>query len=166
MLSQSQILFFFLFLVGVILLYKRFRLSSNSIDKIIKSSQVQHLRTVQSCHETASALLDLIEEDGAGVWPPRCNHENWPTALRPYKSIYLELIPLFPAAKPSLDDDENAKRIARFRDLMRKMLAERIDLGKVKQVMRRVEKGDWSGFPRDGYNGFYCCVAVCRHAYR
>ena len=117
-------------------------------------------------HETAVVLSELVEKDGAGSWPPNVDHDNWPKALQPYKDIYLELIPLLSSAAPSLDDDVNNERRDRYRSLMRKLLAERINISEVQQIMAAVEAGDWTALPRDTYNGFYCCVAVSRHAYR
>ncbi|KAM7210852.1 hypothetical protein V8F06_013766 [Rhypophila decipiens] len=117
-------------------------------------------------HEVASALTELIEKDGAGEWPPRSDHDNWPQALRPYKDIYLELIPLLSAAPPSLDDAVNTVRREKYRALMRKLLTERINIAVVEAIMSSVEAGNLSVLPRDAINGFYCCVAVCRHAYR
>lgn len=129
-------------------------------------SKIRDLRTLKSRHETASVLSELIEKDGAGAWPPKANHDSWPMALRPYKNIYLELLPLLPAAEPSLDDMVNSERIDKYRSLMRKLLIERINIAQVEGVMAAVEAGNWDIFPRDAYNGFYACVAVCRHAYR
>lgn len=129
-------------------------------------SRVQDLRTLKGRHEAASILLELIEKDGAGAWPPKANHDSWPMALRPYKDIYLELVPLLPAAKPSLDDKVNNERIKRYRSLMRKLLTERINITQVEEVLAAVEAGNWNVLPQDAYNGFYACVAVCRHAYR
>jgi hypothetical protein len=87
-------------------------------------------------------------------------------ALRPYKSVYLELAPLLSAATPSLDDATNEKRRHDYRLLMRKLLSQRIHGCQVEAVMAAAEAGNWDLFPRDAYNGFYCCIAVLRHAYR
>lgn len=128
--------------------------------------RIQDLRALKSRHQTASILSDLVEKDGAGAWPPKANHDSWPMALRPYKDIYLELVPLLPAAEPSLDDNVNNERRNHYRSLMRKLMAERINIDQVEEIMAQVEAGNWNALPRDAYNGFYCCVAVCRHAYR
>lgn len=87
-------------------------------------------------------------------------------ALRPYKDIYLELIPLLSTAQPTLDDNANNERINTYRSLMRELFAVRVDIAQVEEIMATVEAGNWDVLPRDAYNGFYCCVAVCRHAYR
>lgn len=87
-------------------------------------------------------------------------------ALRPYKDIYLELIPLLPTAERSLDDNVNNARRNKYRSLMRKLLTERINIAQVEEIMAAVEAGNWDVLPRDAYNGFYACDAVCRHAYR
>lgn len=87
-------------------------------------------------------------------------------ALRPYKDIYLALAPLLPAAEPSLDDNANNERRNNFRLLMGKLLNERINIAQVEQILAAVEAGNWDILHRDAYNGFYACVAVCRHAYR
>lgn len=129
-------------------------------------SRIRNLRALKGRHETASILSELVDEDGAGAWPPKANHDSWPTALRPYKDIYLELVPLLPTAEPSLDDNVNNERRNKYRSLMRKLLTERINIAQVEEVMAAVEAGNCHVLPRDAYNGFYACVAVCRHAYR
>ncbi|ETS87858.1 hypothetical protein PFICI_01686 [Pestalotiopsis fici W106-1] len=116
--------------------------------------------------EIVSAYLKLVEEDGAGTWPPKTDYVSWPRALRGYKEIYLELSPLLATAEPSLDDDTNQGRRIQYRSLMRKLLSDRISIPKVGAIMEVAETGNFDLFPRDAYNGFYCCVAVLRHAYR
>ncbi|EFE33750.1 uncharacterized protein ARB_07215 [Trichophyton benhamiae CBS 112371] len=129
-------------------------------------SRIQHLKNLKTRHETASDLLELVQIDGAGAWPPRTDFESWPSPLRPYHDIYFNIIPLLSTAEPSLDDAVNKKLVGDFRSRMRKMLAERINLAHVKEIMAAAEAGKWDIFPRDTYNGFYCCIAVSRHAYR
>jgi hypothetical protein len=34
------------------------------------------------------------------------------------------------------------------------------------QLLEAADAGRWDIFARDVYNGFYCCIASCRHAYR
>ena len=125
---------------------------------------IHELRTLKGRHKTASILVDLVEEDGAGAWPPKANHNSWPRTLRPYKDIYLELNSILPTAEPSLDNDVNYRRRNRYRTQMRKLLADRVNVAQVEETA--VEAGNWDVLPRDAYNGFYACVAVCRHAYR
>lgn len=128
----------------------------------------REITTLADSHETASLLTKLIAEDGAGSWPPRANHDGaaWPAPLRPYQEIYLELGPLLPSAKASLDDEANAARIADFRSKFREQLRSRVDLAQVRGLLEAADAGRWDMFPRDIYNAFYCCVATCRHAYR
>ena len=136
---------------------------ANTTENQLKIHKVIALATN---HEIAAALSEMINKDGAGSWPPRTDHHSWPAPLRPYQGIYLKLIPLLSSAKPSLDDNVNTERRTRFRWRMRKLLADRIDITQVDRAMAAAEAGDWNDFPRECYNGFYCCVAVCRHAYR
>lgn len=124
------------------------------------------LARLPNYNEPAFRLLHLVNIDGAGDWPPRCNHSSWPAALLPYRDIYLELNLLLPAAEVSLDDEANQARRANYRALMRKLLAERVNMAEVESIMAVAEAGNWDHFPLDAYNGFYCAVAVCRHAYR
>ncbi|KAI1906164.1 hypothetical protein LOZ61_006806 [Ophidiomyces ophidiicola] len=130
------------------------------------AERLHKLRALSRHHEVASVLSTLVREDGAGTWPPRANHDSWPHALRPYKNIYLELISLLPTARPSLDDDINNERRNKYRSIMRKLLSERVNIFEVEILLASVEAGSWDLCPRDVYNGFHCCVAVCRHAYR
>jgi len=136
------------------------------VDETGNISRIQDLRTLKGRHETASILTELFDRDSAGAWPPKANHDSYPMALRPYKDIYLELVPLLSAAEPSLDDNVNNERRNKYRSLMRKLLTERINIAQVEEIMAAVEAGNWDVLPRDAYNGFYACVAVCRHAYR
>lgn len=147
------------------LLWRRRPRPAAEVDEMGSSSSIEDLRTLKD-RETASVLLELFDKDGAGAWPPKANHDLWPMPLRPYKDIYLELVPMLPAAEPSLDDNVNNERRNRYRSLMRKLLKERINIAEVEQIMAAVEAGNWDVLPRDAYNGFYACVAVCRHAYR
>lgn len=128
---------------------------------------LKQIRKSSQSHELASLLTKLIDMDGAGSWPPRVNHDDWPGALRPYKDIYLEIIPLLSVdAKHAYDDATNIERRRNYRSSMRKFLAERINTTEVKTVLELAAAGQWNEIPREAYNGFYCCVAVCRHAYR
>jgi hypothetical protein len=125
------------------------------------------IKAIRDAHETAGLLQHLIETDGAGNWPPQASHgDAWPTALRPYHNIYLELAPSFPAREVSLDNEINFKRCLEYRTRMRKLLHDRIDLPAVKAILLAVEAGDESAFPADAYNGFFACIALSRHAFR
>ncbi|KAL9114487.1 MAG: hypothetical protein Q9227_001568 [Pyrenula ochraceoflavens] len=134
-----------------------------SDDDIHKTSDLSILKHQQ---EMAYAFSELVEKDGAGTWPPKASHYNWPKALRPYNDIYLELAPHLSVEPPSLDDQVNTKRRNDYRSRMRKFLKERVDLAQVQEILTAVEVGSWGVIDRDAYNGFYCCIAVCRHAYR
>ena len=146
-------------------LWRKHRQTADS-DETGNTQKIQDLRTLKAEHETASILSELVDKDGAGAWPPRANHDSWPTALQPYKDIYLEIVPMLPAAEPSLDDDVNTARRIKYRSSMRKLLNNRINITEVIDIMAAVEAGEENALPRAEYNGFYACVAVCRHAYR
>ncbi len=149
-----------------VLSWRKLRKPNEDVDETGNLRKYQDLRFLKDQHETAAILSDLVDKDGAGAWPPRADHDSWPAALKPYKDIYLECVPLLPAADPSTDDDVNQERRGRYRSLMRKLLHERINAAEVEKIMKAVEAGDWNACPRDAYNAVYCCVAVCRHAYR
>lgn len=116
-------------------------------------------------HEVYSAFIRLINEDGAGEWPPKANHDQWPAPLRPYKNVYAAISPLLANADPSTDDEWNQRLCSEFRSRMRSLLAD-IDVTAVENVLRAVEDGDWNTLRRDSYNGFYSCIGCLRHAYR
>ncbi|KAI3318439.1 hypothetical protein HD806DRAFT_526373 [Xylariaceae sp. AK1471] len=128
--------------------------------------RVQKLKAIEAPYEAVSALSRLVDEDGAGDWPPRVAHHDLPSCFQHYQDIYLELVPHLSTATPSLDDDTNKQRMAKFRSSMRKLLAERISISDVELALARVESGDHSSLTRAAYNGIYCSIAVCRHAYR
>lgn len=165
--TMNLFLFFLgaLVIVSGILLWRLYPRPGN-VDETGNASKIQSLRTLKGRHETASILSELVDKDGAGAWPPKANHDSWPMALRPYKDIYLELVPLLPAAEPSLDDNVNNERRSNYRSLMRKLLTERVNIAQVEQLMVAMEAGNLDVLPRDALNGFYACIAVCRHAYR
>ena len=154
-----------LFIASGILLWKR-QPRPVDIEDSGNSSRIHELRILKGRHKTASILMDLVEEDGAGAWPPKANHDSWPRALRPYKDIYLELNSILPTAEPSLDNDVNNQRRNNYRTQMRTHLADRVNVAQVEEILIAVEAGNRDVLPQDAYNGFYACVAVCRHAYR
>ncbi|RWA10104.1 hypothetical protein EKO27_g4999 [Xylaria grammica] len=130
------------------------------------SDKIRDINKYASRNEVASALSRLISEDGAGDWPPRCAHHDLPSCFQPYQDIYLELIPNMSTAHPTLDDEANGNRMAEFRGSMSKLLAQRVNIPEVEAALKRFEAGDRSAFTREAYNAVYCCIAVCRHAYR
>lgn len=117
-------------------------------------------------NEAAVALSKLIQYDGAGTWPPRADHVNWPPALVPYRDTYFEMVPLLSTAKASLDDHINNIIREDFRAKMRKLLKQRINIQEVEEIMAATELDGPGSLPRSALNGFYNCVAVCRHMYR
>jgi hypothetical protein len=117
-------------------------------------------------NEAAVALSKLVQYDGAGTWPPRSDHVNWPRALVPYRDTYFEMVPLLSSAAASLDDNINNAIREDFRTKMRKLLKQRIDIQEVEDIMFAAELGGPGSLPRSSYNGFYNCIAVCRHMYR
>ncbi|KAI1128158.1 hypothetical protein F5Y10DRAFT_277653 [Nemania abortiva] len=131
-----------------------------------RASRIQHLRVLAARHEVAAALIAMIDRDGAGDWPPRANHESLPKALLPYKSIYMELLPLLCTDTPSSVDSVNIERRKRYRETMSGLLRDRINLDVVVNILEEIQKDNWDTVSRDTLNAFYCCVAVCRHAYR
>jgi hypothetical protein len=115
------------------------KLFTSTVEPSSADPRTAHIREIAALadqHEVAEALRDLIHKDGAGSWPPNANHthSSWPTALRPYGEIYLELAALLPQEHPSLDDETNIVRIADFRGRFKSLLAERINLAEVNEV--------------------------------
>ncbi|KAM7217138.1 hypothetical protein V8F06_007537 [Rhypophila decipiens] len=139
--------------------------SEESISKPIVESILSTSKGSQ--HPCAHSLATLVQQDGAGCWPPKTNHavSSWPAALRPYRQIWDDLSPLIPTPNSSrlLDDDANKRRIDHFRCLMRENLAMRIDIG---QVMEDLEDDTPSRLGQDTVNALYCCLAMLRHGYR
>lgn len=130
------------------------------------TSLLRDLRLFKGHHESADVLLSLIEQDGAGEWPPRVVYDAWPSAVQPYKDIYLELVPMLPCADPLLDDESLSSRRDKFRGAMRDQLRTRINTKDIEDLLNGAEAGNWSRIRRDQLNGVYCAVAVLRHAYR
>ncbi|KAI0458561.1 hypothetical protein F5B21DRAFT_512050 [Xylaria acuta] len=150
----------------VLALWRILKGRHNTIPITGKANRMQHLRTLAARHKVAAALVTMIDRDGAGDWPPRANHESWPAAILPYRTIYVELLPLLYTDTPSLDDNANAARRERYRATIRSLFRERIDLATVIRIFEEVEADNWTTISRDTLNGFYCCMALSRHAYR
>ncbi|KAG6358548.1 hypothetical protein INS49_012065 [Diaporthe citri] len=127
---------------------------------------LEDLKALRIRHDVHSAFMVMVNDEGAGSWPPRATHDDFPPALRPYQHIYAAMAPLLPYANPSLDDECNKIRIADFRSRMQTLLTEKVDVDAVQSILELVESGNWDAFPRDAYNGFYSCIACLRHAYR
>ena len=155
-----------LILSFAIMWWQKLRKHTENVDKKRNLRKYRDLRLLRHQHETAAILSDLVDKDGAGAWPPKANHDSWPAALKPYKDIYLECIPFLLIRDPSTNDDLNRKRVDRYRSGMRKLMQERINVSEVARIMKTVEAGYWNVCPRECYNAVYCCIAVCRHAYR
>ncbi|KAJ6079751.1 hypothetical protein N7467_009504 [Penicillium canescens] len=129
-------------------------------------ARLDSLRSLRGQNEAVDVLLNLIEQDGAGQWPPLVVYDDWPSALQPYKDIYHEVVPQLSSSSPLLDDDTPMARRESFRSHMRELLKERIDLLEVERLLNAAEAGNWTSLRREQLNGVYCAVAVLRHAYR
>ncbi|KAK4174626.1 hypothetical protein QBC36DRAFT_388820 [Triangularia setosa] len=142
--------------------------SNHHTTDVISRQKFDTIHNLSDCHEVASSFSNLVNQDGAGSWPPKSNHDEstWPACLQAYKEIYHEMAPLLPAENVSLDDDTNERRIFEFRSLFTQLLSQKVNLAEVERLLQAADAGRWDVFPRDVYNGFYCCVAWCRHAYR
>lgn len=150
--------------VVVLVLYRSLRYAAS---KEAETTATQGLKELAQHHETAAALLQLVDTDGAGSWPPRTTHgSDWPAALQPYHEIYLELLPLLSSADPSLDDAVSNEKRSRYRELMRKLFVARVNLAEVEGILAQAAAGNWGVCSRRAYNGFYSCIGVSRHAYR
>lgn len=101
-----------------------------------RNNKVKDIESLAEQHELGKILHELIQEDGAGSWPPNANHDTtvWPPALRPYMDIYLEMAPLLPQETPSLNDQVNITRILAFRQQFCDLLRERVNLVEVMEV--------------------------------
>jgi hypothetical protein len=174
MLSTSFLLVLLLIFACTLFLQRRPKATKPTKNAVDKNVGVAHAEAqlaarparLRQPHKLVSTFATLVDQDGAGTWPPKADHSSWPVALRPYKEVYLEMVPFLAAATPSLDDDVNRERRHAFRSSMQKLLAERVNQALIKSILQQVEAGNLEILPRDQINGFYCAVAVCRHAYR
>ncbi|RJE25565.1 hypothetical protein PHISCL_02105 [Aspergillus sclerotialis] len=169
--------FFILFYVSEALIYTQAMLSSfyikalrpylKALTDCLHESAKYTSRTAAKQHETDQALQEMIDKDGAGSWPPKASHkDSWPTALRPYHDIFLELAPLLPVYKVSVDDAINQSRRIEFRTRLQELLRERVDLPAVESVLSTVENEDPSLLQGHAYNGLFACMGYLRHAFR
>ncbi|KAI5455769.1 hypothetical protein BGZ63DRAFT_368305 [Mariannaea sp. PMI_226] len=127
---------------------------------------ISELNLLQDRHKAAYALAQLVEQDGAGSWPPSASFVSWPKSLQCYQNIYHELFRSFTVEEPSLCDDFNRQKRYEFRALMQKRLHEKVDLTEVGEIMKSIEQGNWSIMPRLQFNALYSIIAYLRHAYR
>lgn len=131
------------------------------------TNYISQIKAVQENHEAAEALKDMINIDGAGAWPPKASHrDSWPSALRPYHDIFLELASLLPVDQVSLDDGINQNRRVEYRTRLQKLLQQRVDLAAVESVLSIAEDTDPSLIRGDAYNGLFACIGNLRHAFR
>lgn len=129
-------------------------------------AQLDSLRSLRGQNEAVEVLLNLIEQDGAGQWPPLVVYDDWPSALQPYKDISHEVVPQLSSSTPLLDDNTLMARRESFRSRMRELLKERIHLLEVQRLLNAAEAGNWTSLRREQLNGVYCAISVLRHAYR
>lgn len=131
------------------------------------SSAVGDVYRLADRHETAAALVDLIQHDGASTWPPRSNHDHktWPSAWQPYKLAYVELAPSLPMSPPSLDENSNMVAISDFRQRF-SLLLQSVKLDEVINTLQAAFDGERDAVTLDTLNAFYSCISWCRHAYR
>ena len=129
-------------------------------------SRLDLLKSQKGQSEAVDVLLNLVEQDGAGQWPPLVVYDDWPSALQPYKDIYHEIVPQLSSSSPLLDDEILMARRESFRSQMRELLKQRINLLEVERLLNAAEAGNWTNLRREQLNGVYCAVAVLRHAYR
>ncbi|KAI5920758.1 hypothetical protein F4810DRAFT_681133 [Camillea tinctor] len=80
--------------------------------------------------------------------------------------VLLKVLPQLTTATLSSDDTANHERRENFRVAMRTLLGENIHIASVTKLLDEVEADEWVHFSRDALNGFYCCLALSRHAYR
>lgn len=138
------------------------RLHDDGLERLLDK-----VKDLSEKHEVARTLQCLIETDGAGSWPPRARHvDGWPEALRPYHEVYLQLVPALSHDGILPEDIVSYNRCLEYRGRMRELLARRIDLDAVANIMASVENRDRSLLDRGAYNGFYACIALSRHAFR
>ncbi|KAJ6184692.1 hypothetical protein N7519_005993 [Penicillium mononematosum] len=143
----------------------RYRLQYNTKHRSPEAT-LEDVKALNIRHDVHSAFMALINDEGAGSWPPRATHDAFPAALRIYGQIYAAMAPFLANANPSLDDECNKVRCQEFRSRMQALLAEKVDIKAVRSALETVQSGNWDDFPRDAYNGFYSCIACLRHAYR
>ncbi|KAH8430228.1 uncharacterized protein LDX57_007897 [Aspergillus melleus] len=126
---------------------------------------VDQIKSLGTTHETAVRLQTLIQTDGAGSWPPRAvHHAEWPEALHPYHEVYRAMSPQLASNVHLTDDRMNLSRCRAFRSQMTALLQAHINLDAVENALCDLAQGD--GFSREACNGFFACVAYCRHAFR
>jgi hypothetical protein len=157
-----------LFAVVVVLVLVAFVRYHFQYDSRSRSPEIglEDLKALKIRHDVHSAFMTLINDEGAGSWPPRATHDEFPPALRFYRQIYAAMAPLLATANPSLDDEYNKIRCQEFRSRMQALLTEKVDMKATRSALETVQSGNWDAFPRDAYNGFYSCIACLRHTYR
>ncbi|KAF9039532.1 hypothetical protein BDZ89DRAFT_384414 [Hymenopellis radicata] len=125
---------------------------------------VQEIHARQKEDDTFACLHQLVALSG-GTWPPRTTYgDEWPPALRAYHEAYKIMAPSLSTEDISLDDEHNLQRTLTFRMGMKKAL-ESVDTEAVRTLLEENDKADSTMTPAD-WNGFFACVALCRHAYR
>ncbi|KAE9400964.1 hypothetical protein BT96DRAFT_992517 [Gymnopus androsaceus JB14] len=116
-------------------------------------------------YPVAAALGDLLLNSG-NSWPPKATHaESWPSALKPYHTVYQRVAPFLPVHESSLDDAENRLLIDKTRALVVALLEEEVYIPDVCETLEECSS-DSEMMHMSGWLGFYSCLASLRHAYR
>ncbi|ESZ97408.1 hypothetical protein SBOR_2236 [Sclerotinia borealis F-4128] len=117
-------------------------------------------------HAAQDSLQDLIENDGAGTWPPTTVYGNaWPVPLQPFHDIYQAMAPALSVAELSGDDVKNFQRCLDFRVQMRTLYNDQVNMGEVKALLDAAEH-DENVLSRAAWNGLFACIALSRHSFR
>lgn len=119
---------------------------------------------LQGKHDVALKFLRILELDGDGLWPPEASYENWPATLSPYKAIWNDAVRLIADPKNSISGNQNSYKIEIVRHRLKVLLKTSVELSKVNQTLCHAVHGNV--LSQRQYNGFCCCIAYLRHAYR
>ncbi|CEJ88242.1 hypothetical protein VHEMI04656 [[Torrubiella] hemipterigena] len=135
--------------------------TANSVDI---NTDIGSLLPLTIHHEFAKAYIRLVNEDGAGSWPPAANFDFWPPAIQPYQDIYTQYTSSLTVSEASLYDDVNEGNRHKFRTDMQKLLQEHINLDSVRQALEL--DSSKPSVSRDQINAFHGTLAYLRHVYR
>ncbi|KAJ5101980.1 hypothetical protein NUU61_004202 [Penicillium alfredii] len=128
---------------------------------------ISQIKASKDQHVTAEALRNMINLEGAGNWPPNASHRNsWPTVLRPYHDIFLELAPLLPSVNACADVTINQIRREEYRMRLQKLLQDRVDLAAIESLLLSSKANGNPPLSRDACNGFFACIGYLRHGFR
>ncbi|KAF4551402.1 Hypothetical protein D9617_13g099000 [Elsinoe fawcettii] len=164
--QKSATIVFFVW-IGAMLLARRLTESKTWFSIARKPhSRPTTANTTKASSKVGAEITRLINEDGAGQWPPAAESDHWPGPLQAYRFIYTSTAPLLATGETGLSEHDVVVRRKEYRAIVSKLLNEQVDVDKIHTSLEIWRQGPLDMHQRKSLNGFFACISMLRHAYR